>query len=149
MAFLDCDICKIHHDYLAQENWEIGRNELWILRHHPDPSPLLGWLILDAVRHIGGPVEFNQKEASDWGLSVKRASCLVRELTGCDRIYSIAFGEGAKHLHLHLIPRFEGDFATKAWALADHYRNVCNGTSNSIDPKEVAKIVGNARNLWK
>jgi diadenosine tetraphosphate (Ap4A) HIT family hydrolase len=72
---------------------------------------------------------------------------LVRTLTGCDRIYAIAFGEGARHLHLHLIPRFGNDPATSAWSIADHYRAVARFERPAADPGAVATLVGNARSL--
>ena len=48
---------------------------------------------------------------------------LVKHVSGCDRVYAIAFGEGARHLHLHLIPRCNGIPETEAWAVADLYRD--------------------------
>ena len=55
---------------------------------------------------------------------MQRASLLVKQVSSCDRVYAIAFGEGARHLHLHLIPRFSGTSETEAWAVADLYRDV-------------------------
>jgi 3-deoxy-manno-octulosonate cytidylyltransferase (CMP-KDO synthetase) len=53
---------------------------------------------------------------------LQRSSALVRQLTGCERVYAIAFGEGALHLHVHLIPRQGSDPASEAWTVADLYR---------------------------
>ena len=127
--------------------YEIARTGLWVLRHHPDPSPLAGWLFLDTVRHVGGPADFTPDEAAAWGPAVQQASQLVRQLTGCDRVYAIAFGEGARHLHLHLIPRFGDDPATAAWLIADHYRAVECGERPAAEPATVANLVQQARSL--
>jgi len=140
-----CAICQIHRSVSAQKSHEIGRGALWVLRHHPDPSPLPGWLLLDSVRHLGGPAEFNTGEAAAWGVAVQHASALVQELTGCDRVYAIAFGEGAPHLHLHLIPRFAHNPDTTAWLVADHYRAVIAGERAAADPESVAALVARAR----
>ena len=75
------------------------------------------------------------------------ASALVRELTGCERVYAIAFGEGAPHLHLHLIPRFGADPHTAAWSVADHYRAVERGVRPPADPVAVAALVVRGRQL--
>ena len=99
-----CPICALHGEAAAVDAWEIARSDLWLLRHHPDPAPLPGWLLLDARRHLPGPVAFTDAEAAGWGGAVRAASRLVQQLTGCERVYAIAFGEGAPHLHLHLIP---------------------------------------------
>ena len=151
----DCAICQLHARIgtaapgpaSAIGPYAIARSELWLLRHHADPAPLVGWLLLDARRHLGGPADFTDKEAQAWGPAVQQASQLVRELTVCDRVYAIAFGEGARHLHLHLIPRFGDDPATKAWSIADLYRAVEQGQRPAADPAAVADFVGRARAL--
>ena len=140
-----CGVCEKHNDLAAQGDYEINRGPLWILRHHPDPAPLTGWLLLDACRHMGGPLEFTAAEASTWGPAVQQASQLVRVLTGCDRVYAIAFGEGARHLHLHLIPRFGQEPASEAWKVADLYRAVANGTCKPAHPDAVQSFVHEAR----
>lgn len=94
---------------------------------------------------MGGPVDFTPAEAAAWGPAVQQASRLVRELTACERVYAIAFGEGARHLHLHLIPRFGDDSSTAAWLIADHYRAVERGERPAADPAAVAALVERAR----
>jgi diadenosine tetraphosphate (Ap4A) HIT family hydrolase len=144
-ACADCPICRLHGDQAATTAFEIARGELWLLRHHPNPAPLAGWLLLDARRHLGGPLDFTDQEAASWGLAVRSASRLVQRLTGCDRVYAIAFGEGAPHLHLHLIPRFAGDPVSPAWKVADLYRAVEHGERPPADPAVVAELVLRAR----
>lgn len=146
---LACGICAIHHDASSRGLYEIGRGGRWLLRHHPEPAPLLGWLMLDSCRHLGGPADFTPLEAQAWGPAVQWASALVRELTGCDRVYAIAFGEGAPHLHLHLIPRFAQDPQTAAWSVADHYRAVAAGERAAAPSAQVADLVMRARDLLK
>ena len=143
----NCAICQLHLDPQAQERYEIQRSELWVLRHHPDPAPLPGWLLLDSLRHCSGPMDFTVAEASDWGSAVRDASALVKQITGCDRVYAIAFGEGAQHLHLHLIPRHLNEPASKAWAVADLYRAMDRGDRAAADPDAVASMVQCCRAL--
>jgi diadenosine tetraphosphate (Ap4A) HIT family hydrolase len=71
----------------------------------------------------------------------------VQRLSGCGRVYAIAFGEGAQHLHLHLIPRHLDDPATAAWSVADHYRAVACGERPAADPRRVRELVETARTL--
>ncbi|WP_370523052.1 HIT family protein [Synechococcus sp. HK01-R] len=106
---------------------------------------MVGWCFLDARRHLGGPVDFDPEEAREWGSVVQRASRLVCELSGCDRVYAIAFGEEARHLHLHLIPRHGEDPKTTAWAVADLYRAVEAGHSPQADRDMVHDWIGRAR----
>ena len=142
-----CGICRLHQDPLSRDRYEISRSELWLLRHHPDPAPLPGWLLLDSVRHCGGPMAFEPAEAASWGHAVQDASQLVQQITGCDRVYAIAFGEGARHLHLHLIPRFAEDPVTSAWLVADLYRSVQGGQRAAAEPTQVRNMVELARRI--
>jgi diadenosine tetraphosphate (Ap4A) HIT family hydrolase len=142
-----CAICRLHHDADSAAALEIARCELWLLRHHPHPAPLAGWLLLDARRHLPGPLEFNDREALAWGPAVRHASQLVQRITGCERVYAIAFGEGAPHLHLHLIPRHVSDPLTAAWSVADHYRAVAAGERPPVDPRRLEELVARGRQL--
>ena len=144
-----CGVCDIHAGEADRERYEVSRNHLWVLRHHPDPAPLQGWLILDSVRHIGGPIEFNQDESVAWGAAVQRASTLVQQLTRCQRVYSIAFGEGAKHMHMHLIPRFVTEATSESWKVADLYRAIAAGELPATPPKAIEAFVQAARSSWE
>jgi diadenosine tetraphosphate (Ap4A) HIT family hydrolase len=62
-------------------------------------------------------------------------------------VYAIAFGEGAPHLHLHLIPRFAADPTSTAWSVADLYRDVVVGARPPADPDRVRELVARAREL--
>jgi diadenosine tetraphosphate (Ap4A) HIT family hydrolase len=143
-----CGVCELHANAEARERYEIGRDPLWILRHHPNPAPLTGWLLLDARRHLGGPMHFTPEEAGAWGPAVQQASQLVQQLTGCERVYAIGFGEGARHLHLHLIPRFAAEPASEAWKVADLYRAVASGARTPAEERAVAAFVQRARLAW-
>jgi diadenosine tetraphosphate (Ap4A) HIT family hydrolase len=140
-----CGICDLHGDVQAMARSEIHRQGDWVLRHHPHPAPMLGWLLLDTRRHLGGPIDFNPVEAATFGPMLKRCSALVQILTGCQRVYVIAFGEGARHLHAHLIPRHGADPSSEAWRVADLYRQVAAQGRSAASPAEVAQLVARAR----
>ena len=99
------------------------------MRHHPNPSRLIGWCLLDSLRHCRGPIPFDPAESRDWGVVAQLASLFVSQVTACDRVYAIAFGEGSPHRHL--IPRYADDPRTTAWKIADSYRDIDSGR---LDP---------------
>lgn len=140
-----CAICAIHADAAGYGDLECHRGRRWIVRHHPLPSPLVGWSFLCAVRHVQGAADLDDAESAELGPALRAASRAVRDLTGCDRVYAIAFGQGAPHLHVHLVPRFDADESTRAWNVADHYRAVEAGAAPAADPSEVARFVARMR----
>jgi hypothetical protein len=92
-----CAICELHGDRIRREACEIGRGQHWLLRHHPDPAPLVGWLLLDARSHLAGPLAFTDQQALAWGPAVRHDCRRVQRLCGCERVDAIAFGEGASY----------------------------------------------------
>ena len=103
--------------------------------------------MLDARRHLAGAIDFLGDEADEWGTVVQQASKLVKTVSGCDRVYLIAFGEGARHLHLHLIPRFQEDQRSAAWSVADLYRDVEAGRQRLVQTENVQEFLVTARLL--
>ena len=57
------------------------------------------------LRHCAGPIDFTTDKAHGFDIAMLQVSRLVRQFTNCDRVYAIAFEEGAEQLVLHLIPR--------------------------------------------
>lgn len=90
-------------------------------------------------------MDFSPEEALAWGDAVARSSALVELLSGCERVYAIAFGEGARHLHLHLIPRHGDEPRTEAWKVADWYRSVATGERPPVDGRQVDAVVQQGR----
>ncbi len=147
---IPCGICRLHDAIAAgaaEAELLIRRQGDWLLRHHPLPAPLPGWLLLDSVRHLGGPADFEPEEALAFGPMLQRASALVRQLSGCERVYAIAFGEGARHLHVHLIPRHGTDPDSESWKVADLYRAMTEGHRPPADPARVIDLVARARQV--
>ncbi len=140
-----CDVCRIHEDAAAVQDFEIARDDQWVVRHHAHPSPLVGWTFLCTRRHVQGIADLNDTETAEFGRRMRETSAAVRRITGCDRVYAVAFGQGAPHLHVHLIPRFDADAETKAWAVADHYRAVERGERPAADPGRVRLFVTHMR----
>lgn len=140
-----CAICSLHRNLNHLAEHELWRSERWLLRHHPQPSPLVGWCLLDSRRHLGGPIDFEPAEAREWGLMVQRAAQLVKRGSQCDRVYAIAFGEGARHLHLHLIPRHGDDDRSAAWSVADLYRRVEAGAEPAASAERVQRFISEVR----
>ena len=70
------------------------------------------------------------------GAHIRRVSAAIRAVTGCERVYLLAFAEAHRQVHVHLVPRHETDDSSKAWALADLYRAVAAGSRPPANAQE-------------
>jgi len=102
-----CLLCELaaHRDdpgdtwVLSEDRWFAG-----VLPGYEAP----GWVVCGMRRHGEGPDSMNPVEAAEFGVVVQRVSAAIREATGAERIYLIAFGEHFPHLHFMLVPRPPG-----------------------------------------
>ena len=118
--------------------------QIYIFTHSHSRSKIGQWTYLSNSKD---GINFSKKEADNSGSAVQDASTLVKQLSQCDRVYAIAFGEGAQHLHLHLIPRFIANPATKAWSVADHYRSIDSDQSRQVPQDHLNDFVIKARRI--
>lgn len=79
----------------------------WILRHSHETN-ILGYLVLEARRHWLDLSDANDAEASSHGEVLRAAMKAIRQVTGCERIYTFSLGESCPHYHLHMVPRMSG-----------------------------------------
>jgi diadenosine tetraphosphate (Ap4A) HIT family hydrolase len=100
----------------------------WFLKPHAAPCPVAGWCVLELARPCPTLDALTLDESRMMGEHIHRVSAAIRAVTGCQRVYLLAFAEAHRQVHLHLVPRHESDEATKAWALADLYRAVAEGS---------------------
>eukprot|EP01108_Squamamoeba_japonica_P008078 TRINITY_DN7043_c0_g1_i1.p1 TRINITY_DN7043_c0_g1~~TRINITY_DN7043_c0_g1_i1.p1 ORF type:complete len:181 (-),score=53.49 TRINITY_DN7043_c0_g1_i1:47-589(-) len=145
-----CRVCTFYHgDSEDATALVIGRTKRWIVRHHRGPkAPMCGWLLVDPLRHCASPADFDEDEQREFGAVVALAQKVVLAVTGCDRVYSISFGEATPHTHVHLVPRVAGDTDTESWAVADYYRAVAAGTRAAVSDDDVKATIAKARDVW-
>ncbi len=141
-----CAVCAQHSAVRAAGHvlWTDGR---FLVIHHPEPSPLAGWLRLDAVEHVGGVADLSDDDAARFGVLHARLAACMKQALGVDRVYSIAFGESARHLHMHLVPRRADRDDLAAWALADGYRACMRDPSTAADGAAVDEVRQRFRTL--
>ncbi|KGA96902.1 diadenosine tetraphosphate hydrolase [Alkalihalobacillus alcalophilus ATCC 27647 = CGMCC 1.3604] len=101
---MDCLICAKHF----QNNNILYQDDYWVLTHGPVQSQLLGYLYLEPKRHVENWTEFTDEELRELGPLIKKVETAIQSLIPIERLYSVTISEAVRHIHLHLIPRFEG-----------------------------------------
>ncbi|NBX35766.1 MAG: diadenosine tetraphosphate hydrolase [Planctomycetes bacterium] len=137
-----CSVCAAHEPSPCLVAWESPR---WILRHHPGPAPLCGWFLLCSRRHVASVADLNPVEEREFARILGACMRALRDTRRVPRVYVVMFGEGAPHLHAHLIPRDASCEATRAWAVADFYRAVERRERAPAAPDAVDAIIASMR----
>lgn len=120
-------------------------DQRWILRHHAAPAPLPGWFLLDTRRHVQSAASFDREEAGEFATVLGAAMRAIARAARVPRVYVVMFGEGAPHLHAHLIPRDPGLVDSCAWKVADLYRAVEGGRHPAASDSQVSRIIDEVR----
>ncbi|MSQ08760.1 MAG: diadenosine tetraphosphate hydrolase [Dehalococcoidia bacterium] len=130
-----CGVCKQNAGEVDIPGGVIWENSNWLVRHGPPPSPLVGWTMFHAQRHVQGPAHFNDAEAAQFGPVLRHVSSAIEQVTGAPRVYFVAFGESVPHMHAHLIPRYaDMPQADVAFGVADILRSTAKGERAAADP---------------
>jgi diadenosine tetraphosphate (Ap4A) HIT family hydrolase len=99
------------------------QNELWQVRPIEPACAVPGWVMLISQRHLPGPAEFDDREATSFGPTFRHLQRVLLEVTGALRIYSAAMGESSPHFHCHLVPRYASmPSGAKGWPVFDLLR---------------------------
>lgn len=146
----NCIICNQNAGTIDITDQIIWQNEDWLLRHHKEPFPLKGWLLLQPKRHVQGVAYFNQKEASEFG-NLTRLICLeLQTILTISKVYMIAFGESIDHMHVHFIPRYPS-LPSKflGFGIADLYRRIANCDIGGASKNDVSILIEELKERFK
>jgi diadenosine tetraphosphate (Ap4A) HIT family hydrolase len=136
-----CRSCLENNGVVEPVHGVVLRNALWLVRHSPPPYGLKGWMVVQPIRHIASPVYFNDEEATDYGRFLRHCERILQETTGAIRMYTAALGEGAPHLHTHMVPRYaDMPLGLKGWSVFDVHR-LAEAGELLVDPQDVETIV--------
>ncbi|KMK77394.1 HIT family protein [Alkalihalobacillus pseudalcaliphilus] len=99
-----CLICQKHDEL----NVGLIETEHWLLTHGPFESQILGYVYLEPRRHLENWSEMTQQEVSEMGIQIQRVEKALNNLLPLQRLYSLTISEAVSHIHVHLIPRLDG-----------------------------------------
>ena len=94
-----CLIC----DFVAQAD-PVYEDDLWFAGVL-DTIPIPGWIVLGLRRHAFDPMGMSPQEADALGPLLKDITTAIQVALGSERVYVLAWGETAQHLHFLLSSR--------------------------------------------
>lgn len=111
MAGSDCFICDKH----AQGSTDLGgiiyEDDIASVGHLL-PTDLtdvyLGYLMVEPKRHVEGLDNLSDAEAASLGVLVRDVARVLKDSERVEHVYSFVLGDAVPHLHIHVVPRYEG-----------------------------------------
>ncbi|HUY76616.1 MAG TPA: hypothetical protein VMV29_07575 [Ktedonobacterales bacterium] len=112
----DCFICRKHAGMEAQPpGGYFLADAHWRVCHAPIKMGVAGTLIVESQRHYLDFADMTDDEAASLGALLRSLYAALKQVTGAERVYTLATMEGAAHLHVWLAPR-QPDAQTRALA---------------------------------
>ncbi len=101
-----CPLCSKHQGQVV--GGAIYEDELFYAHHiYDDEEPtFLGYVRLEAKRHVPSYAELTTAEAQAIGSLTARLSRVLKACTGADHVYVYFYGDHVLHLHLHIWARY-------------------------------------------
>ena len=108
----DCLICRKHQGDISIPGGKVYEDDLVVASHsliaEGEVETYLGILFLEPKRHVPGMAELTDEEAQRAGLLVSKLSKALKECEGAEHVYVFVLGHHVLHLHIWLVPRYQG-----------------------------------------
>ena len=103
-ACLLCDAGAADAAFSRVRLWEDGQWRLSaVLR-----GAVAGFAHLEPVRHVPYVEDLDGDEAQSFGVVLARATAVLKQAAGAERVYAYVFGDRVPHFHVNLAPHVPG-----------------------------------------
>jgi diadenosine tetraphosphate (Ap4A) HIT family hydrolase len=104
-----CPICDKHRGEGFLVGEVLYEDESVFISHAPPGvvSGYLGYLFVDAKRHVRGLAELEEEEACALALVVSRLARALEQEAGAEHVYAFVFNH-IPHHHVHVVARYPG-----------------------------------------
>lgn len=140
MGEAECDLCQPLPPGANDRGLYVWENDLWRL-WTLTTGAVPGYSFLTSKRHIPYITDMDGPEAATLGQLLSRLTTAIREATDAEFVHMHVFGDGASHLHFHLVPHNPGDALNLAVVREDVAQpNVAEGTLREIAARLADKL---------
>jgi diadenosine tetraphosphate (Ap4A) HIT family hydrolase len=102
-----CFTCEVNDSTRRPPGGTVYEDDYW-QADHGTPPLVQRYLVLKPKRHVEDGADLRPDEAAAFGPAAQRLLRAMRAALEPERIYLCSFGEGVRHLHFHLLPRYAG-----------------------------------------
>ncbi len=106
----ECFVCRKHRGEEAVPAGPVYEDEILFISHAAPAGEkqeqYLGYLFVEPKRHVAELADLNDAEAQAIGLFVSRLARALMRTEGVEHVYAFVIGDGAPHVHVHVIGRY-------------------------------------------
>lgn len=102
---LGCSACSVASGEILPYGIAPLHCDSFVIYPKPEPGIVPGWLLIAPTQHIEQIDALSPEQAIRLGSLVHTAARVLREQTGCEKIYVNIFAEVMPHMHVHVIAR--------------------------------------------
>jgi histidine triad (HIT) family protein len=139
----DCLVCRKHRGEMPVAGGPIYEDELIFVSHAQlggqATEQYLGYLFIEPKRHVPELADLSELEAQAVGLYTTRLARALMHTEGAEHIYAFVIGDGAPHVHLHLVGRYPGAPCQYWGPRVDEWPDAPHGTEREIE-KVAARV---------
>jgi len=146
----DCFICRKHRREVVMPGGAIYEDDLLYAGHVHVPedqsksTAYLGWLVVETKRHVPELSDLTDDEAQALGLLVVRLSRALMVSEKGEHVYVFLFGDGVRHVHMHVIARYPGAPREYWGTRVDEWPDAPHG-----GPQEIAALCARLRGFMQ
>ena len=106
----ECLVCRKHRGEIDMPGGPIFEDDLLYIAHAltfgNEVKHYLGHVFVEPKRHVAELADLTETEAQALGLYTSRAARALMDTLGMVHVYAFVIGDGAPHVHVHVIGRY-------------------------------------------
>lgn len=111
----------------------VYRDERWLVDHAAPASGERGTVIASSRRHFLDVTEMTREESASFRELERRLIRAIKEVTGSDRVYTVAMMANVPHFHTWFIPQHHGSAVKAVQLLASERRSTDAEVAATVD----------------
>lgn len=133
----DCLVCRKHRGEMNVFGGVIYEDDLIYISHAQlwgeEEAHYLGHVFVEPKRHVAEVADLTEEEAQRIGVYTSRIAKALLQTENMEHIYIFVFGDGAPHVHYHVIGRRPGAPREYWGTKVDEWPQAPKGTEAEIE----------------
>ncbi|MFQ5578500.1 MAG: HIT family protein [Anaerolineae bacterium] len=132
-----CIVCQKHRGEVALWGGPIYKDAAIFVSHAQQwgraADVYLGHLFIEPKRHVAELADLSEAEAQAIGLFTTRLARALMQTQGAEHVYAFVIGDGAPHVHVHVIGRYPGAPREYWGPRVDEWPGAPRGTERDVE----------------